>query len=100
MTAASNDPLTSLTVRDLMTEEVIAAAPDTTLQEAIGIMVRRSIRHLPVIEDGEVVGVLSDRNIRVVLTEDEDFARRRGSSWSRGSVACRWWTSSAISWVS
>jgi acetoin utilization protein AcuB len=77
MTEIGVDPLATLIVRDLMTTEVIAVAPTTTLHEAIGIMVRRSVRHLPVVENGEVVGVLSDRNIRVVLTEDEDFVRRR-----------------------
>ncbi|HVS99024.1 MAG TPA: CBS domain-containing protein [Solirubrobacterales bacterium] len=46
-----------------MTESVIAAAPDWSLEHAAAEMSRRSVRHLVVFEAGEVVGVLSMRDI-------------------------------------
>lgn len=77
MSDPPNDDLTDLTVADLMTERVIAVPPEATIQRAIRIMVRRSIRHLPVVADERVTGILSDRNVRVMLTADDDVDRRR-----------------------
>lgn len=77
MSDPPNDDLTDLTVADLMTDRVISVSPETTIQRAIRIMVRRSIRHLPVVEDDRVIGILSDRNVRVMLTAYTDADRRR-----------------------
>lgn len=50
-------------VSDVMTRDVITIAPDTTLHEAARVMAARWIRHLPVVRDGEVVGVVSQRDL-------------------------------------
>jgi signal-transduction protein with cAMP-binding, CBS, and nucleotidyltransferase domain len=57
-------------VGEHMTESVIAAAPDWSLEHAAAEMSRRSVRHLVVFEDGEVVGILSMRDIVKVWTSD------------------------------
>jgi signal-transduction protein with cAMP-binding, CBS, and nucleotidyltransferase domain len=63
------DPDTEL-VRDHMSDSVIAAAPDWSLERAASEMSRRGIRHLVVYEGPELVGVLSMRDIvRVWTTE-------------------------------
>jgi signal-transduction protein with cAMP-binding, CBS, and nucleotidyltransferase domain len=46
-----------------MSEGVVAAAPDWSLEHAASEMSTRGIRHLVVFEDGELVGVLSIRDI-------------------------------------
>jgi CBS domain-containing protein len=57
-------------VADHMSDTVIAAAPDWSLERAAAEMSRRHIRHLVVVEEGELVGVLSIRDIvRVWTTE-------------------------------
>ena len=57
-------------VGDHMSDSVIAAAPDWSLERAAGEMSRRGIRHLVVCEGAELVGVLSMRDIvRVWTTE-------------------------------
>jgi signal-transduction protein with cAMP-binding, CBS, and nucleotidyltransferase domain len=53
-----------------MTESVIAAAPDWSLEHAAAEMSRRSVRHLVVFDGGEVVGILSMRDIVKVWTSD------------------------------
>jgi signal-transduction protein with cAMP-binding, CBS, and nucleotidyltransferase domain len=58
------------TVGDRMTETVLAAAPDWSLEHAAAEMSRRSVRHLVVFEDGEVVGMLSMRDIVKVWTSE------------------------------
>lgn len=57
-------------VGDHMSEGVIAAAPDWSLERAAAEMSRRNIRHLVVVEDSEVVGVLSMRDIVRSWTSD------------------------------
>jgi signal-transduction protein with cAMP-binding, CBS, and nucleotidyltransferase domain len=51
-----------------MTERVIAASPEWSLEHAAAEMSRRSVRHLVVFDGGEVVGILSMRDIVRVWT--------------------------------
>ncbi len=57
-------------VRDHMSEGVIAAAPDWSLERAAAEMSNRGIRHLVVFEGGDVSGILSIRDIVRVWTAD------------------------------
>jgi signal-transduction protein with cAMP-binding, CBS, and nucleotidyltransferase domain len=66
---SGEDPDTEL-VLDHMSDSVIAAAPDWSLERAAAEMSRRGIRHLVVYQGPELVGVLSMRDIvRVWTTE-------------------------------
>ncbi len=49
----------STRVEEVMTDELITVSPSTTVHEAMHIITRRRCRHLPVVEHGEVVGVIS-----------------------------------------
>jgi CBS domain-containing protein len=53
-----------------MSEGVVAAAPDWSLERAAAEMSKRGIRHLVVFDEGDVVGVLSIRDIVRVWTSD------------------------------
>ncbi|MDQ4106709.1 MAG: CBS and ACT domain-containing protein [Actinomycetota bacterium] len=53
-----------LLVEDSMTREVVTLGPQTTAEEALGLSRQRRIRHFPVVEDGELVGIVSDRDLR------------------------------------
>jgi len=57
-------------VGDHRSDSVISAAPDWSLERAAMEMSRRHIRHLVVVERGELVGVLSMRDIMRVWTSD------------------------------
>ncbi|HEX6228892.1 MAG TPA: CBS domain-containing protein [Solirubrobacterales bacterium] len=57
-------------VHDHMSDCVITASPDWSLERAAAEMSRRGIRHLVVFEDGDLVGVLSIRDIVRVWTSD------------------------------
>jgi CBS domain-containing protein len=59
---AGEDPDVEL-VADHRTDDVVFAAPEWTLDHAATTMVRGNFRHLVVIEDNEVVGLLSMRDI-------------------------------------
>lgn len=50
-------------VREWMTPDPICATPETTLEEAAQTMLDNEFRHLPVLEDGRVIGVASLRRV-------------------------------------
>lgn len=54
-------------VRGRMTTEVVTVTPETTIAEALRITRGNRIRHLPVVEDGRLAGVVSDRDLRLAL---------------------------------
>lgn len=52
----------STTLADVMTADPITIGPDKTFGQALALMHERGIRHVPVVEDGKVVGVVSARD--------------------------------------
>jgi CBS domain-containing protein len=48
-----------LAVRDLMTRQVVTCAPTDTVKQVMAAMTRGRMRHLPVVEDGRLVGIIS-----------------------------------------
>lgn len=46
-------------VEEIMTSEVVSATPEQTVEEAMRLMTHRHIRHLPILDNGRVVGVVS-----------------------------------------
>ena len=54
-----NDALLAAEVSSIMTAEVETCAPDATIDEILGIMTKRRIRHMPVVADGALVGIVS-----------------------------------------
>ena len=54
-----------MNVSALMIREVFTVAPDETLREALLKMNEHHVRHLPVVEDGFLQGILSERDIRL-----------------------------------
>ncbi len=59
---AELDP-TSTKISAVMTKNPVWVSSSTTLEEAMGIITRRRIRHLPVVEDGKVMGVVSSGDL-------------------------------------
>ena len=55
-----NDALLAAEVSSIMTAEVETCAPEATIDEILGIMTKRRIRHMPVVSpDGALVGIVS-----------------------------------------
>jgi len=46
-------------VRDIMTPEVLTVSPDTSVQQCMQLVTDKRVRHLPVVEAGRVVGMVS-----------------------------------------
>jgi acetoin utilization protein AcuB len=72
-----------MTTRELMTENPATVSPEATLAEAWDLMRDLDVRHLPVVDRGVLVGMLSDRDLgnldvgRLLSEEGADGLRRR-----------------------
>ena len=49
----------AMAVRELMTRELVVCEPKDTVQDVMALMTHRRIRHVPVMEDGRLVGIVS-----------------------------------------
>ena len=71
-------------VSEVMSKDLITVEPGTSLREAARIMTEKWIRHLPVLEGGRLVGIVSQRDLAGVLAgalnEPEDLHRLIESS--------------------
>jgi CBS domain-containing protein len=67
--AGGEDPDSEI-VADHLTQDVVFATPDWSLEEAAAAMVRGRFRHLIVLDAGEIAGILSVRDIVRCWTDD------------------------------
>jgi len=70
-------------VREVMTEKVFVITPETTSGECMVHMTDRRIRHLPVVEGGRVVGVISIGDVVRSVIDDLRFTVRQLESYIR-----------------
>jgi acetoin utilization protein AcuB len=64
-----------LQVRDSMSREIVTLLPDETAATALALCRERRIRHLPVLREGILVGIVSDRDLRSATPALGDPAR-------------------------
>ena len=67
--AGDGGRLAELRVRDVMTTAVVTVSPDDDVVAAAHLMGEKRIRHLPVVQDGNVLGVLGIREVMRTLVE-------------------------------
>ena len=60
-------------VKDIMTAEVVCANPEHSVEECMSLMTEKHIRHLPVVQDEKVVGVLSIGDLVKAIIEEQDY---------------------------
>lgn len=61
-------------VRGRMTRDVVTVPPSAKVVDALGTLDANNIRHLPVLDGGRLVGIVSDRDLRMALSGDVDAA--------------------------
>lgn len=60
-------------VRAIMTHRVLYVRPQQTLEECMALMTDKNLRHLPVLENGRLVGVISMRDVIKDLIAEKEF---------------------------
>lgn len=62
---------TKTKVSEVMTPDPLCVSPSTSVEEAMGIITNRRFRHLPVVENGRVVAMISSGDLTRWLVEDQ-----------------------------
>jgi CBS domain-containing protein len=60
-------------VEEIMTPHVVVVSPRTRARECMALMTEKNIRHLPVVDEGRVIGMVSIRDIVSDIIADQDF---------------------------
>lgn len=60
-------------VEEIMTANVVCVSPRAKTRDCMALMSEKNIRHLPVVEEGRVVGMVSIRDIVTDIIADQDF---------------------------
>ena len=73
-------------IRELMTSNLITITPDQTIADCMSIMTDRHIRHLPVLEDGKVVGLISIGDVVKSIISDQEATINQLSGYISGDL--------------
>lgn len=79
----ARDPMTT-PVTEVMSSDVVVVEPETDLQEAMAIMTERRCRHLPVVRNGEVSGIVSIGDLVRWTSRDQQFHIRMLTNYITG----------------
>jgi CBS domain-containing protein len=62
-----------LTVADIMTTNVLFVTPDNTVEECMALMTEKHVRHLPVLENNTLIGLVSIGDVVKQIISDKNF---------------------------
>jgi len=60
-------------VSEIMTPEVLCMSPDNTIEECMALMTNKKVRHLPVVEDDKIVGLISIGDVVNAIISQNEF---------------------------
>ena len=60
-------------VRDIMSTEVVCARPEQLVEECMAVMTARAVRHLPVLDQDQVIGIVSIGDMVKSVIDEQKF---------------------------
>ncbi|GBE09773.1 inosine-5'-monophosphate dehydrogenase [bacterium BMS3Bbin12] len=63
----------TLSVRDIMTRRPVCTDPDETLEQCMAVITERRVRHLPVLECGDIIGLISIGDLVKAIIDEQQF---------------------------
>lgn len=60
-------------IREIMTEDPVIVTPENTIEDCMRLMTNKFIRHLPVVENGELKGIISIGDVVKFIIEEQKF---------------------------
>jgi CBS domain-containing protein len=73
-------------VKEVMTGQVVCVAPGRTIDECMALMTDRRLRHLPVVDEKRVVGVVSIGDLVKATIDDQEFTIAQLQSYITGQI--------------
>jgi CBS domain-containing protein len=73
-------------IRDVMSTRVICASPDQTIDECMAVMTDKRIRHLPILDEGKLVGIVSVGDLVKNRISDQEFVIDQLTQYIHGPV--------------
>lgn len=68
-------------VREIMTEKVVCVRPEQSIDDCMGLMTDKRIRHLPVLDHKKVIGVISIGDVVKEMLSDKEFVIKQLESY-------------------
>ena len=72
-------------VEEIMTAQVLFVSPEQSVEDCMAIMSEKHIRHLPVIEKGELLGIISIVDVVKGIISDKEFAIQQLENYISGT---------------
>ena len=72
-------------VGEIMAHNVVCVKPDKSIEECMAIMSAKRVRHLPVINDGELLGIVSIGDLVKSIISDREFVIEQLEHYIRGA---------------
>ena len=60
-------------IREIMTPDVLCVSPETTVDECLALLTESRVRHLPVMDGGKLVGIVSIGDLVKQIISDKEF---------------------------
>jgi len=76
----------NIKIKEIMTENALTVCSDTTIEECMWLMTNKFIRHLPVIDDGKLTGIISIGDVVKYIIEEQKFIIGNLEHYITGSV--------------
>lgn len=64
------EPDIQMHVKDFMTQNPVVASPTDNIQNTFQVLINNGIHQVPVVSKGELVGIVTDRDLRIELSEE------------------------------
>jgi CBS domain-containing protein len=61
-------------VREIMERRVVTAVPDESVEECMALMTEARVRHLPILDHGQIIGIVSIGDLVQSIISDHEFA--------------------------
>jgi CBS domain-containing protein len=65
-------PTKETLLREVMTDKMYAVTTNTSIEHCLGLMILRHIRHLPIVEEGRLMGIISMRDAVAAILKDRE----------------------------
>jgi len=73
------------TVQDLMTSSVITVTPEQSMDQCMDLMTSKRIRHLPVVEDDKLIGLISIGDVVKAVISEKEFLVKQLENYITGA---------------